>query len=188
MKSLVSSLIISFLLCNSTFSQKQFPYQNARLTADKRATDLVKRLSLEEKIGQMSQISSSELNDSKPGDDKSRRFRPYLDPVKAEKLVKEYHIGSFLVGFAVEPAQWVKFISELQSIAIKNSRWGIPMIYGNDNIHGANYLLGSTIFPQAIGLSCTFNTTLAQDMGRVTAIEIRTLTRKVNCNWKMALL
>ena len=180
MKNTFRVFLILFLVTNTVFSQKNFPYQNANLSPDKRANDLVKRLSLEEKIGQMSQISSSELNDSKPGDDKSRRFRPYLDAAKAEKLVKEYHIGSFLVGFAVEPAQWVKFITELQQIAVKNSRWGIPMIYGNDNIHGANYVVGSTIFPQALGLSCTFNTALAGEMGRVTAVELADLGQPWN--------
>ena len=180
MKNLFRVFLIVFLVATNVFSQKTLPYKNANLSADKRAKDLVKRMSLDEKIGQMTQISSSELNDSKPGDDKSRRFRPYLDPAKAEKLVKEYHVGSFLVGFAVEPAQWVKFTSELQTIAIKNSRWGIPMIYGNDNIHGANYVVGSTIFPQALGLSCTFNTTLAKEMGRVTAVEVADLGQPWN--------
>jgi beta-glucosidase len=155
-------------------------YKDASQKVDSRVKDLLKRMTLEEKIGQMSQISSSELNDSKPGDSKSRRFRPFLDPEKAKKLIKEYHIGSFLVGFAVEPQQWYKFTDELQSIAINHSRLGIPMIYGNDNIHGANYVIGSTIFPQALGLGCTFNTALAAKMGAITAAEISDLGQPWN--------
>jgi len=162
-------------------AKTKFPaYKDASQPIDNRVKDLLKRMTLEEKIGQMSQISSSELNDSKPGDPKSRRFRPYLDPEKAKKLIKDYHIGSFLVGFAVEPEQWYKFTYELQSIAIQNSRLGIPMIYGNDHIHGANYVIGATIFPQALGLGCTFNKSLAAKMGEVTALEIADLGQPWN--------
>lgn len=178
MKTLIKTLVLLFAV--TCLSAKELPYKNPNSTVEKRVKDLLKRMTLEEKIGQMSQISSSELNDSKPGDPKSRRFRPYLDPIKAEKLIREYHIGSFLVGFAVEPAQWCKFITELQTISIKESRLSIPIIYGNDNIHGANYVVGSTIFPQALGLGCTFNEQLAADMGRVTAIEISDLGQPWN--------
>lgn len=181
----ISLLICLFSLhlfgCGFVSAKTNTPlYKDATLPVDNRVKDLLKRMTLEEKIGQMSQISSSELNDSKPGDPKSRRFRPYLDSEKAKKLIMEYHIGSFLVGFAVEPEQWYKFTTELQSIAINNSRLGIPMIYGNDHIHGANYVISSTIFPQALGLGCTFNRNLAAKMGEVTAMEIADLGQPWN--------
>jgi len=147
------------------------PYQDPKLSVDVRTQDLLKRMTLEEKIGQMTQISTPEINIFSNSKDKAEKFQPFLDPDKARKMIREFKIGSFLAAFAVKPEQWFKFYDELQRVAISESRLGIPIIYGNDNVHGANYISDATIFPQPVNLANTFNTEFARQMGRITALE-----------------
>ena len=156
------------------------PYQNAALTPQARAEDLLARMTLEEKIGQMTQIATTEINKVDNPKTKVDRFKPYLEKAKAEKLIKEHHIGSFLAAFAVSPQDWYTFSNDLQKVNMANSRLGIPIIYGNDNVHGANYVAGATIFPQPVNLANTFNLQYAEAMGRITATEISDLGQPWN--------
>jgi len=179
---------ISFLilLSGSVFAQKteksssKFPYQNAGMGIEVRTQDLLKRMTLEEKIGQMTQISTPEINIFSNSKDKAEKFQPFLDPEKARKMVRDFKIGSFLAAFAVKPEQWFKFYDELQRVAIAESRLGIPIIYGNDHVHGANYITDATIFPQPVNLGNTFNTEFARQMGRITALETSDLGQTWN--------
>jgi len=168
---------LMFLISTSVFGQKlskkapEYPYQNPTLSVDSRTQDLLKRMTLEEKIGQMTQIATPEINRFSNSKDKAEKFQPFLDPEKARKIIREFKIGSFLAAFAVKPEQWFDFYNELQKIAISESRLGIPIIYGNDHVHGANYITDATIFPQPINLANTFNPEFARQMGRITALE-----------------
>ena len=139
------------------------------------------KMTLEEKIGQMTQIATTEIN-VPPAviKSKSDRFKPYLDKAKAEKIIKEFHVGSFLAAFAVSPETWFTVSNDLQKVNMANSRLGIPMIYGNDHVHGANYIGGATIFPQPVNLANTFNLKYAAAMGRITATEISDLGQPWN--------
>lgn len=182
MKNLLWSGVLSLAISlQYSFAQKvQLPYQDASRPIEERVQDLLARMTLEEKIGQMTQISTSEINTTVNAKVKSDRFKPYLDKEKAAKFIRENHIGSFLAAFAVPPKDWFDFSYQLQKTNFENSRLKIPIIYGNDHIHGANYVSGSTIFPQPINLANTFNEALASEMGRITALEIADLGQHWN--------
>jgi len=127
--------------------------------------DLLSRMSLAEKVGQMTQLDITLINPS--GVQKDVR----LDVRKARDLIATHHIGSFLNGEAVPPVDWFVFMEELTRIAVEESRLGIPLIYGIDHIHGASYVKGATLFPHSINLGATFDPEHARTAGRITALE-----------------
>ena len=122
-------------------------------------------MTLEEKIGQMTQLNISTINTT--GEQKD----VVLDSTKAAALVREFHIGSFLNGEAVPAAQWVRYSAALQRIALRESRLKVPIIYGIDHIHGASYVSGTAIFPHNINLGASFNPDLARQAARATVLE-----------------
>lgn len=144
---------------------QNYPYKDPAASADHRIEDLLQRMTLYEKIGQMTQLDITIINTT------GKQKDVVLDPDKARDLIKNHHIGSFLNGEAVEPETWYKFMAELTRIAAEESRLGIPVIYGIDHIHGASYLKGSSIFPQSINLGATFNPEHGFNAGQVTALE-----------------
>lgn len=141
-------------------------------TIEKKIDDLLSRMTLEEKIGQMTQINNSEIVTNAQwgaGADLSIEIR--LDTAKLGKMLRKYHVGSFLNGIAVPAETWYQFYKDIQEYNMKVSRLKIPVIYGIDHMHGPNYVEGATIFPHAINTAATYNNQFAADMGHVTAIE-----------------
>ena len=134
-------------------------------TFSPRVQRLLAQMTLEEKIGQMTQLNISTINTT--GEQKD----VVLDSAKAAALVREYHIGSFLNGEAVPAAQWVRYSAALQRIALRESRLKVPIIYGIDHIHGASYVAGTAIFPHNINLGASFNPELARQAARATVLE-----------------
>ena len=133
-------------------------------------------MTLPEKVGQMTQLDITLINTT--GKQKDVAF----DAEKAKKLLREHHIGSFLNGEADDPLKWYNFSNELTKIALEESRLGIPIIYGIDHIHGANYLRNSTIFPHNINIAASFNPENAHYSGWVTAYE----TADIGHHWIFA--
>ena len=116
---------------------------------------LINRMSLGEKTGQMTQITHSAVlknpdlrEDGSPGDSFD------LDPDKVARMIKKFHVGSFLNGIAVSPEEWCEYSRKIQEVNLNIDRHGIPLIYGIDHMHGASYVDGSTIFPHSINLGC----------------------------------
>jgi beta-glucosidase len=140
-------------------------FKNSSWPVSERVEDLLQRMTLAEKIGQMSQLDITLINTTGEQQDVE------LDPEKARKYILKHHVGSFLNGEAASPEAWHAFMNELTHIAVEESRLGIPIIYGIDHIHGATYLEGATIFPQSLNLGATFNPEHAYQAGRVTAVE-----------------
>jgi len=140
---------------------------------DERVEKLVKKMSLEEKIGQMTQIDFSLLLDSADRKaiytDPSHRLTLNKDSLKA--LLSKYYIGSFLNGIAFSAKNWFEYCYQLQEINLEIQPNQIPIIYGIDHVHGANYLKEGTLFPQQISQAATFNPALAQLIGEITAAE-----------------
>ncbi|MGM0546288.1 MAG: glycoside hydrolase family 3 N-terminal domain-containing protein [Bacteroidota bacterium] len=161
----ISLVIGLFFFAGFTSTTVAQTYLDASASVDERVEDLLDRMTLEEKVGQMTQLNITLINNTGEQRDVT------LDPEKAQNLLQNHHIGSFLNGEAVPPEQWVEFTEELQRIAVEETRLGIPIIYGIDHMHGASYVEGSTIFPHNINIGATFNPENARQNGRITALE-----------------
>jgi beta-glucosidase len=129
--------------------------------------DLLKRMTLEEKVGQMTQLTIGMIVNGRDQDIK-------IDPAKLDKAIGKYGVGSILnvSDQALTLDRWHEIIGEIQAAA-KKTRLGIPVIYGIDSIHGANYVQGATLFPQAIGMAATWNPELMKRASEIAAIETR---------------
>lgn len=131
------------------------PYLNPDLPIEERVEDLLARMTLEEKVGQMTQVEKNSIN---PDD---------IGPLG---------IGSLLSGGGGyptpnDPENWYQMVYEFQNEAL-NSRLGIPLIYGVDAVHGHNNVVGATIFPHQIGLGATHNPALLEQIGQVVGQEM----------------
>ncbi|HJT68172.1 MAG TPA: glycoside hydrolase family 3 protein, partial [Pyrinomonadaceae bacterium] len=128
---------------------------------------LLKRMTLEEKVGQMTQLAIGMIAS---GSDQNLR----IDPEKLDKAVVKYGVGSILnvADQALTVDHWHEIISQIQAAA-KKTRLGIPVIYGIDSIHGANYVRGATLFPQETGMAATWNPELMKRASEITAAETR---------------
>lgn len=133
----------------------------------RRIEALLSRMTLEEKVGQMTQL---EIGMISTGQDQNIR----LDPAKLEKAIVQYGVGSILnvKDQALTIDRWHEIIRQLQE-ASQRTRLKIPVIYGIDSIHGANYVQGSTLFPQEIGMAATWNPALMQRAAEISAAETR---------------
>jgi len=129
---------------------------------------LLKRMTLEEKVGQMTQLT---LEMIASGKDQNVQ----IDPAKLDKAIVRYGVGSILNVYdqALTVDKWHEIINQIQSSATKKTRLGIPVIYGIDSIHGATYLRGSTLFPQEIGMAATWNPELMKRGSEIAAMETR---------------
>ena len=141
---------------------------------DERVETLLEEMTLEEKIGQMTQVTLGVVTPSGAAEVGPAESHP-LDPVEVREALVEHHVGSILnvANQALTVQQWRDLITRLQDVATEETRLGLPIIYGIDAVHGANYLVGATIFPHNIGLAATFNRRLARRVGHITAQETR---------------
>ena len=129
---------------------------------------LLARMTLEEKVGQMTQLAIGMVVTGRDQDVK-------IDPAKLDKAIVKYGVGSILnvSDQALTVDKWHEIIGQIQEAATKKTRLGIPMIYGIDSIHGANYVQGATLFPQEIGMAATWNPELMKRAAEIAAIETR---------------
>ncbi|PUZ25648.1 beta-glucosidase [Chitinophaga parva] len=142
----------------------------AATNADKAKVEaLLKKMTLEEKIGQMTQLTLGVVADGKPGVEEAT-----LDPAALQKAVQTYGVGSLLnvVNHAVTVDRWGQVITQIQDAAAK-TRLKIPVIFGLDGIHGQTYTLDATLFPQNIGMAATRDSALAHAITKVAAAELR---------------
>ncbi|MDX5420019.1 MAG: glycoside hydrolase family 3 C-terminal domain-containing protein [Hymenobacteraceae bacterium] len=141
---------------------------------DKKIEDLLSRMTLEEKVGQMAQITLDVVG---KGENRYSSFEPFaLDTVELRKALIDYKIGSVLNtanNRARTPEQWYAIISQIQDVAMNKNRLKIPVIYGVDQIHGATYTAGGTMFPQQIGQAASRNRELVRRGAEITAYETR---------------
>lgn len=128
---------------------------------------LIKRMTLEEKVGQMTQL---EIGMVSTGQDQNIQ----IDPAKLEKAIGKYGVGSILnvKDQALPVDKWHVIIRQIQEAA-QRTRLKIPVIYGIDSIHGANYVQGATLFPQEIGMAATWNPALMQRAEEFAAADTR---------------
>jgi len=148
-------------------AEPEFPYQDPDLPTAERVTDLLGRMTLEEKVGQMTQAER-------------------IDVAEEPGLITTYELGSVLSGGGSVPESntpeaWADMVDEFQEAAL-DTRLGIPLLYGVDAVHGHANLLGATVFPHNIGLGATRDPRLLQQIGHITAKE----TRASGPNWSFA--
>ncbi|KAG9152478.1 hypothetical protein Leryth_016414 [Lithospermum erythrorhizon] len=155
MKGLVVVLVLWLLV--AVCDAESMQYKDPKEAISVRVKDLMGRMTLEEKIGQMTQIERK---------------------VATPDVMSKYFIGSVLSGGGSVPAPkasaetWVNMVNEIQKGAL-STRLGIPMIYGIDAVHGHNNVYGATLFPHNVGLGATRDPALLKRIGEATALEVR---------------
>ncbi|MCH2214296.1 MAG: glycoside hydrolase family 3 C-terminal domain-containing protein [Flavobacteriales bacterium] len=136
------------------------------------ADSLLSQLSLEEKVGQMTNLSLMALAEGEFWD---RRDTVILDPEKMKLYLDSFKVGSIqnLGTYPFSPAEWRQNIGLIQDYVAENTRHKIPVLYGIDAVHGANYSAGSTLFPHQIGIAASRSRKVASEIGRITSYEMR---------------
>ena len=159
-----------FLFGLVIFSQAQV--KNIMSNEDK-ISSLMSKMTLEEKVGQMTQIALQSF--SIEGKNRIETEPVHIDLKKLRELILKYKVGSLLnTGQAANSLEkWHEIITTIQDVATKESRLKIPILYGIDAIHGANYTLGSTLFPQSFAIAASRNRELVRKSAEITALEMR---------------
>lgn len=135
--------------------------------------DLLSKMSIEDKCGQMTQITFDAIEKRPAPTD------PDENPVDLAKLliaVRDKKVGSILntpYNLAQKASTWQKIIRSIQDVALNNTSLKIPILYGIDSIHGANYIRESVLFPQPLAMAASFNVDIAHRVGEITALETR---------------
>jgi beta-glucosidase len=164
------SLLLVFLTSFQISAQ-----QKTKLTPlQQKVNALVAKMTLEEKVGQMAQITLDVIG---KGKDRFSSDEPFtLDEKAMQKALVQYKLGSVLNtsnNRARTPQVWFNIISKIQETAMTKNKNGIPVLYGIDAIHGETYTAGATMFPQQIGQAATFNRSLVRRGAEITAYETR---------------
>jgi beta-glucosidase len=152
-------IIISFLLLllNSCTNQNQ------KSSYPEEVEEKLRDMSLEEKIGQMTMICLSEVTEGR-----DKKLVP--DEERIKELIENYHIGAFLSATG-SASEWKSFTKEVQELNMEVSSSQVPLLFGIDHIHGANYVDEGTFFPHNLLLACSFDTALVAKTARITARE-----------------
>ena len=160
---MMSSAVASLAVLTISCSRQADPAIPQDAQVEKKVENVLSSMSLEDKAGQLVQITVSEIcTDGK------------LDTAKVRAMVRRYRVGSFLNVFddvSQTRELTAKYVSDIQNICVEEL--GIPTVFGLDMIHGATYLTDGTFFPQEINLAATFERSFASEMGRIMAYETR---------------
>ena len=163
-----SFLFLTFLFFGFSSSEKLYFTEPSAADIE----SLLAQMSIEEKVGQTCQITLDAIHRT---DEKGQALVPaQIDQAKLKEALETYHVGSILnVGaHTLTREEWKSIMKDVHAPYLKKEQ-NIPILYGIDAIHGVNYTVGGTLFPQEIGLAATWNTELARQMGEVTAYECR---------------
>ena len=171
---LAMALVGGGLLASCTHQSSVNPVIPADSEIEKKVEETLSRLTLDEKIGQMTELTLDMMG--KPGSF-GENFQ--FDEAKLDTVIGKYKVGSILnvPGVALKPEKWSEIISLIQQKSMDYI--GVPCIYGLDMNHGATYTQGGTFFPQNINVAATFNRELARRGAEITAYE----TRASNTPW-----
>ncbi|MFT3845237.1 MAG: glycoside hydrolase family 3 N-terminal domain-containing protein [Lacibacter sp.] len=160
---------VKFILVFASLFFLKANAQKAPVSNEAKAAALVKKMTLEEKVGQMTQVTvgvvAAKVVNNEDGN---------LDPVKLKNAIVNYKVGSILNvnDRALTPEKWRELITKIQD-EVKNTRLKIPILYGLDGMHGQTYTLNSTLFPQNIAMAATRNPEHVRTAAKVAAMELR---------------
>lgn len=178
MKKTLISISMLALACtanaNIHTTNANIPVIKSDAKIEAKVDQTLKKLTLEEKVGQMMEIVIDLLG----ANDKNGVF--YIDEHKADSIFSHYKVGSILNApntCAPTAKQWEKYMAQIQKLSMK--RMGVPCIFGLDQNHGSTYTQGGTLFPQNINVAATFNREIARRSAEATAYE----TRAVSVPW-----
>ncbi len=160
--------IMSILAASCTAGQVRQPAIPQDQEVEKQVEQTLSKLSLDEKIGQMCELTIDVITDMQ-----SQDFR--LNEEALKNVFEKYHVGSILnvpKGFAQKPEVWSALIRRLNQISMETCN-GVPQIYGVDQIHGASYTWGATLFPQEVGQAASFNRDIPRRVSEIAAYESR---------------
>ena len=191
---LATALSASAVARTAASASSQPAYLNASLPVQARVSDLLGRMTLPEKIGQMVQIEQSQVTDKTSACTSQGGFN-LPNPVCEQKILVDDHVGSILAGGSDIPIDttgkggpgntgldWATEYNTMQSYAIAHSRLHIPVIFGVDAVHGFGHPCQAPLFPQSIGMGATWDPSAAQAGGEVTANALRA----TGWNWDFA--
>ena len=165
-------LFALIIVTAATLAFAQEPYKDASQPVETRVADLLSRLTLAEKVGQMTQIDVASMMGEGEWD------RGPLNEAQLKNVFEKNQVGSIISGGGAAPVPntpkaWAEMTNQLQDAALKYSRLGIPMIYGIDAVHGHNNVLGATIYPHNVGLGATWNPALVEEVTARVAKDLR---------------
>ena len=148
------------------------PEKSAQI--ETRVQDLLSKMTLKEKIGQMIQIDVLRMM----GDPNNEWDRGPLEQSWMKIVLDDYQVGSLLSGGGAAPvpntpANWLTMTDKLKAYSLERSRLKIPLLYGVDAVHGHNNVQGATFYPHNIGLAAAFHPELVQELGKQTALAVR---------------
>jgi beta-glucosidase len=167
---IIGVLTFFLLLSSSSFSQNFNQGLNQEI--ETKINELISKMSLEDKIGQTCQITLDALLKS---DDKGATLYPHqIDADKLNEAIEKYKIGSVLnvSSHTLSLQEWKSLLPIIHKSYLKGNSL-LPILYGIDAIHGMNYTIGGTLFPQEIGLAATWNRSFAKRFGEITAYEMK---------------
>lgn len=152
------------LLVSAFINKTEEPIENKKNT---QVLDLISNMSIEEKVGQMTQIAINMILKDGTIDQ--------IDETKLKNAILNKKVGSILNvnGHAYSLETWHRILTRIQDVAVNETANKIPVIYGIDAIHGANYTLESTLFPHNIGMAASRNPELVKQAAKITAMETR---------------
>mgnify|MGYP005873726713 CR=1 FL=1 len=174
-------IVLTFLLVSCKQEKKSTSAIAEDKTLEEKVELTLKKMSLEEKIGQMTQLTLDVV--TKGEGIYHTEFPLRLDEAMVDTVLRKYKVGSILNTPSNTPLtieEWTRVITDLQKIALEET--GIPLIYGVDQIHGTTYTIGGTLFPQEIGMGATFNPQLVYEGAKITAYE----TKAGNISWNFS--
>ncbi len=161
-KNLIQGLILFLFI--STLSFPAAGQKQSKVDIEK----LLSQMSLEEKVGQMMNLTLSTIT-------KEKDEPLQLDTAKLRDVVVKHNVGNIqnVVTHAYTLKEWENLITAIQNVALKETRLKVPVMYCIDAVHGTNFTLGSTLFPHNIGLAATRNPELVRQAAEITAKECR---------------
>ena len=169
-KKLALASVLCTGVCLTAGGQKPAPAIPSDPVIEAHIQEWLKKMTLEEKIGQMCEITIDVVSDFEA----SKKNGFTLNPAMLDTVIGKYKVGSLLnvpLSVAQKKEKWAEAIKQIQDLSMKEI--GIPCIYGVDQIHGTTYTLDGTMFPQGINMGAAFNRELTEKAAAISAYETK---------------